>query len=139
MTTLKAGVETAIGALQDHFSPRPVHVFPSACGGAHVVIEDVPVGPPFAQASSWVGFFLSSACPEDDTYPFFFRADLSLADGRALTTPFHPGHSFPAGGAAGIPVRPAVMVSRRQRNTACWAQETPLLKLLAVLKWMSQR
>lgn len=136
---MKAGVEAAVGALRDHFSPSPVHVFPSACGGGHVVIEDVPLGPPFAQATSWVGFFLSSACPEDDTYPFFFRHDLSLADGRALMLPIHVGSSYPAGGAVGVPVRPAVMVSRRQRNTACWVQETPLLKLLAVLKWMSQR
>ena len=139
MTAMKAGVEAAVGALRDHFSPRPVHVFPSACGGAHVVIEDVAVGPPFAQATSWVGFFLSSACPEDDTYPFFFREDLSLADGRELTAPFHAKHSFPSGEAPGVPVRPSVMVSRRQRNTACWKQESPLLKLLAVLKWMSQR
>lgn len=139
MTAMKAGVETAIGALRDHFSPRPVHVFPSACGGAHVVIEDVTVGPPFSQRTSWVGFFLSSACPEDDTYPFYFREDLSFADDRELTSPFHAKHTFPSGGAAGVPARPAVMVSRRQRNTACWAQETPLLKLLAVLKWMSQR
>lgn len=139
MTAMKAGVEAAIGELRSHYSPLPVHVFPAACGGAHVVIEDVPVGPPFAQGTSWVGFFLSSACPEDDTYPFYMREDLSFADGRELMSPFHAAHSFPPGEAQGVPVRPSVMISRRQRNTACWKQESPLLKLLAVLKWMSQR
>ncbi|MNY52457.1 hypothetical protein D3C86_1881290 [compost metagenome] len=103
------------------------------------MIEDVPLGPPFAQATTWVGFFLSNACPEDDTYPFHVRADLSFVDGRQLMSPLHRDHSFPPGGAPGVPTRPAVMVSRRQRNQSCWKQETPLLKLLAVFKWMSQR
>lgn len=139
MTEMRAGVKAAIGELRDHFSRLPLHVFPSACGGAHVVIEDVPLGPPFAQDTTWVGFFLSSACPEDDTYPFHVRQDLSFADGRQLMSPLHSGQTFPAGGASSVTPRAAVMVSRRQRNPSCWKQESPLLKLLAVLKWMSQR
>ena len=67
------------------------------------------------------------------------RQDLSFADGRQLMSPLHSSQTFPAGGASGVTPRAAVMVSRRQRNPSCWKQESPLLKLLAVLKWMSQR
>ena len=139
MPALKAGVAKAIDELREHFAQLVVTVYPASCGGAFIVIDDVPVGPPFAQATSWVGFFLSSACPEDDTYPFFVRPDLSFADGRALSSPFHANHRFPTDAPPGVAARPAVMVSRRQRNQSCWSRESPLLKLLTVLKWMSEK
>jgi hypothetical protein len=138
MVALKSGVATAIEELRANFAQFPIEIGEIPCGGAHVVISDVPLGKPFAQDSTWVGFFLSSACPDDDTYPFFVREDLSFLDGRLLSVPFHGAQVFPLENPS-MPPRPAVMVSRRQSNQACWSSETPLLKLLKVLKWMSER
>lgn len=132
---MKAGVETAIAQIRRYFHDHAILVAPSPCGGAYVVVEDVALGAPYRQATTWIGFFLTNACPEADTYPFFVRSDLSRIDGAALQTPLHRDHKF-AENMAGITMRPAVMVSRRQKNQACWGRETPLIKLQTVLRWM---
>lgn len=139
MGEMRAGVTAAIAELREQFAQLPLHVYPSPCGGAHVLIDEIPLGKPFAQETTWVGFFLSNACPEDDTYPFWVRSDLSFADGRALSPPIHGANHFPSADTPGLPQRPAVMISRRQRNQSVWIQESPLLKLLSVMKWMTER
>lgn len=63
------------------------------------IVRELHVSP-FAQPTTWVGFFLSSACSEDDTYPFNVRPDLSCTDGRQLMSPLHSGQTFPPGGAS---------------------------------------
>jgi hypothetical protein len=136
---MKAGVEKAVGELRKAFAGHLMQVAESPCGGAYVLIEDVPLGGPFAQAMTWVGFFLTNACPEADTYPFYVRPDLSRTDGAALKAPpLHGGHRWPPGVPA-MPERQAVMVSRRQKNQTCWGRESPLAKLQAVLKWMQNQ
>lgn len=107
-------------------------------GGAFVIADQVPLGPPFAQDRTWVGFHVTAMCPYADVYPHYVRADLSFADGRALTVPLHGGNCFPAGvPVAALPTRPAVMVSRvSHRRESNSALETPLLKLLKVLECM---
>lgn len=138
MAELKAGVAKAIGEVRAHYAHLEVQVFPSPCGGAFVVVEDVPLGPPYAQETTWVGFFLSSACPDDDTYPFYVRSDLSRIDGAELRPPIHVGRNFPEVPSP-MPQRSAVMVSRRQRNQSSWVHESPLLKLRTILKWMLEQ
>lgn len=132
---MKAGVLKAIEQIKRHFADHDVRVAPAPCGGAYVVVEDVALGPPYAQASSWVGCFLTSACPEADTYPFYVRGDLARGDGSPLRTPLHVNHTWP-NDAPGITPRGAVMVSRKQKNQSCWGRETPLIKMQTVLKWM---
>ncbi|MGN7802372.1 hypothetical protein ACTJKE_06505 [Ensifer sp. 22521] len=138
MTELKAGVASAIQAIREHFRHCDVKVLPSAGGGANVIIEDVPLGPPYNQAKTWVGFYLSDACPYDDTYPFYVTGSLSRIDGTALLSPLYINQRFPADGSS-TETRDAVMVSRRQRNRGSFAYESPLLKLKTVLKWMVQQ
>lgn len=133
---MKAGVSKAVGEVRAYFAGLPVIVLPSPCGGAFVIVEDVPLGPPYAQDTTWLGFFLSNACPEDDTYPFYVRGDLSRIDQAALKTPLHADRVWPE--VAGFNPRAAVMVSRRQNNRSCWTLESPLLKLRTVLKWMME-
>lgn len=132
---MKAGVVKAIEQIKRHFEGHDVHVAPAPCGGAYVLVEDVTLGAPYVQASSWVGCFLTNACPEADTYPFYLRGDLARVDGAPLRTPLHVNHTWPPD-AAGIAPRASVMVSRRQKNQSCWGRETPLMKLQTVLKWM---
>jgi hypothetical protein len=135
---MRAGVEKAVGELRKAFAGHPMQVVESPCGGAYVVIDDVALGGPFAQATTWVGCFLTNACPEADTYPFYVRDDLRRIDGVELKPPLHTGHQWPPG-VQGMSERSAVMVSRRQKNEACWGRESPLAKLQAVLKWMTER
>ena len=131
---LKAGVRRALEELRATFSGLRVDVLPSACGGAFVRVEDVPLGAPFRQATTWIGFFLSSACPDDDVYPLYLRGDLSRSDQAALTSPLHINQQWPA--VEGMDTRAAVMVSRRQNNQSCWSIETPSLKLRTVIRWL---
>lgn len=139
MSEFKAGVAATLEAIRNHFVGLQVTARATATGGAHVIIEDVPLGPPYAQAKTWIGFHLSDACPYDDSYPFYVTANLSRIDGAALRCPpLHAGQAFPADGST-TDTRSAVMVSRRQRDQASFAFESPLLKLIKVLKWMKEQ
>lgn len=132
---MKAEVANAVLAIQAHLVPLKVDVVESSCGGAWVTIHDVALGAPYAQDTTWVGFFITNACPYADTYPFYVRPDLSRKDGVALKSPLHVNHQW-VPGPPNTPSRPAVMVSRRQNHTHCWGRESPLLKLQTVLAWM---
>jgi hypothetical protein len=138
MAALKSGVAKALDGLRNHFPNNPIEVAPTEVGGAFVIIEGVELGMPYRQSDTWVGFYLSDACPHDDTYPFYVRGDLSRADGAELKTPLHINQVFPPT-ASTLPARASVMVSRRQKNQSSFAHETPLLKLLTVIKWMLQQ
>jgi hypothetical protein len=135
---LKSGVAKAIEGLRSHFPTNSIEVAATSDGAAFVIIEDLPLGPPYKQTTTWIGFFLSTACPDDDTYPFYVRGDLSRIDGAELKSPLHKDKVFPDGDAP-VQKRPAVMVSRRQKNQSSFPHETPLLKLLTVTKWMLQQ
>jgi hypothetical protein len=132
---MKKEVEKAIEEIRQFYHPQVVEVFESSCGGAHVLIQDIPLGPPYAQASTWIAFFITNACPYADTYPFYVRPDLSRLDGTAPKVPIHLGNNW-SPGVAGVPARPAVMVSRRQNHSHCIGKESPLLKLQTVIKWL---
>ncbi|WP_326912929.1 hypothetical protein [Rhizobium johnstonii] len=135
MMELKTGVVIAINAIRAYFVGHDVIVMPTGDGGANVIVEGVPLGAPYSQETTWIGFLLSNACPDDDTYPFYVTGELSRIDGVALSAPLHSGNQFPPT-AAPDEARAAVMVSRRQRNQSSFSHETPLRKLLTVLQWM---
>jgi hypothetical protein len=132
---VKTEVEKAVAAIRDHYTALQVEVFESPCGGAYVVINELPLGPPYQQTTTWVGFFITNACPFADTYPFYVRPDLCRQDGVPLKAPFHVNNSW-APALPSFAARPAVMVSRRQNHTHCLGRETPLLKLQTVIAWM---
>ncbi len=135
---MKKEVEKAIREIREFYHPSTVEVFESPCGGAHVLIQDIPLGAPYAQVSTWIAFFITNACPYADTYPFYVRPDLSRLDGTALKAPIHTGNTW----APNLPCvanRTAIMVSRRQNHAHCIGKESPLLKLQTVIKWMLQQ
>lgn len=136
---MKAEVAKAVEAIRTHFPSLRVEAVESACGGAWVLIHDVPLGGPYAEDTTWVGFFITNACPYADTYPFYVRPDLSRKDGADLKAPLHAINQHWVFGPSGTPSQPAVMVSRRQNQRHCLGRESPLLKLLTVLKWMVER
>jgi len=137
-----AGVAKAIAEIRAAFGDHNVVVSEWRCGGAFVLIKEVPLGAPYEQKATWVGFFINSACPEADTYPFYVDAAISRIDKAALKTPLHTGRFWPElpnETVPGLPRRDAVMISRRQRDNESWKVESPLKKLRHVLKWMIQQ
>lgn len=136
---LNSGVAKAIADLRTSFPE--LRVVDDGSGGAIVLIDNVPLGPPFKQERTWVGFTIASTCPYADTYPHYFREDLSRIDGQDLKAPIHVGgHKFPpaasAGDEGGTFDRQAIMVSRRSNKRDSSGIETPLTKLNKVLRWM---
>jgi hypothetical protein len=118
-------VATAVEQVMVTFGAEHVRAWADGTGGAQVVIDDVPLSPTWASASTWVGFAISHLVPEADTYPHYVRGDLAYADGRPLTTPM---------AAASFIDVPAVQVSRRQRPGT--PLETPAGKTRGVLAWL---
>lgn len=136
---LTPAVEKAISDLMASYPT--LRYAEDGAGGAHVLIEKVPLGSPFAQETTWVGFSIASTCPYADTYPHYFRPDLSRIDGSPLTNPIHlTGHQFPPAGSAsderGVFDRTAIMVSRRSTRRDASGIESPLTKLNKVLRWI---
>lgn len=132
----------AVEELRQQYPRNEFHVADDVDGGAFVIIEDLPLGPPFEQATTWVGFHIVHACPYADTYPHFVRPDLRRVDGAILTIPFHSGRVFPQAEAklrqpAALPQRAALMVSRRSNKRDPSGIDTPRRKLAKVMQWMS--
>jgi hypothetical protein len=132
---MKSEVAKAATAVRTCYGGLSVEVFESPCGGAYVLIDGMPLGSPYAQETTWVGFFITDACPFADTYPFYVRQDLSRLDGAALKAPLHVNNNW-APDLPNFKARPAVMVSRRQNHASALGRETPLMKLQAVMAWM---
>ena len=136
-------VEEAIEDIRRRFKDCTVLVGPDKDGGACVILEDVPLGAPYEQSHTWIGFHITHACPYADVYPHFMRGDLARADKKALGESMTQNHQFPQPGVVEnntIPPRPAVQVSRRSNKRDPQSDlETPLIKLLKVLRWVMSR
>lgn len=126
MSAPTAAVEKAIGELRASFSDNPLEVTPDGSGGAFITMQAIPLGPPWAQADTWIGFQITFQYPYADVYPHFVRSDLSRADGKPLGAGL---------GIAQFRGQAAVQVSRRS-NKLNPATDTATLKLLKVLKWL---
>ena len=136
-------VTAAIAEIAASFPDASVTSFPDAHGGAYVILEPVPLGHPYKQAGTWMGFHITAACPYADVYPHFVREDLERMDGRALGEGMGPGNQFPPADAPGVTEemrRKAIQISRRANHRDPNGRlETPLIKLLKVLKWLMSR
>jgi len=122
-------VEHAIAELRETWPESELTVKPDPQGGALVVLETVPLFPPYAQVTSWIGFLLSFQYPYADVYPHFVRGDLARSDGKAL------GEAMTVTTFDG---RPAIQVSRRSNRHEPEFQ-TAAIKLHKVLEWMKTR
>jgi hypothetical protein len=136
-------VEEAIEEIRAHFCGHAVHVGPDKDGGACVIVDAVRLCDTFAQRDSWIGFHITHACPYADVYPHFMRGDLARKDSASLGDAISVNHQFPQPGVVmngTIASRPAVQISRRaNKRDANSNLETPLLKTLKVLRWLSSR
>lgn len=126
MTAIVAAVEKAIAELRTCFHDCAIEAEGDGSGGAYIVIREVPLGPPYVQADTWIGFQITFQYPYADVYPHFTRSDLTRVDGRAL------GEGL---GAAQFRSKPAIQISRRS-NKLNPSTDTATLKLLKVLQWL---
>lgn len=125
--TVNPSALAGLHEVQATFEDHAVHAWPDGTGGVHVVIENVQLGPAWAQESSWLAFTINYLYPDADTYPHYVRADLTRADGTALVVPFHVGHAFQE--------QPAIMVSRSSPQRVS-GLSTAARKALSVLSFI---
>jgi len=121
--------EWSISELREAYPGITVATREDGQGGAYVIVEDVALGHPYNQPTTWVGFQVTFQYPYADVYPFFVRGDLSRADGRPLGEALSP---------TTFENRPTIQVSRRS-NSRNAALDTAYLKLLRVMEWLRQR
>jgi len=126
MTAIAPSVERAIEEIRSSFQDCPVEADGDDSGGAYVTVRNIPLGAPYAQPDTWIGFLITFQYPYADVYPHFARPDLSRTDGRGL------GEGF---GNAQYRNQPAIQISRRS-NKLNPATDTAALKLLKVLQWL---
>jgi hypothetical protein len=126
MTAMTPAVAKAIEEIRSSFPECPVESEADGSGGAYVVVRGIPLGSPYAQTDTWIGFQITFQYPYADVYPHFCHPDLARADGRAL------GEGF---GQAQFRGKPAIQISRRS-NKLNPATDTATLKLLKVLQWL---
>lgn len=121
-------VEDAITELREAFADHTVEVAPDPQGGAYVVVQDLPLGPQYRPARSWVGFAIGFQYPHADVYPHYIDSTLSRVDGA------------PLGEGMQQPIqwhdRMATQISRRSTNWNA-AEDTATLKLRKVLDWLA--
>ena len=126
MTGILPAVATAIEEIRRTFEGCGVEVEGDGSGGAFVMVTGIRLGPPFAQATVWVGFQITFQYPYADVYPHFTNSELSRLNGDEL------GGGFGSGSFRG---RPAMQISRRS-NRLNPQTDTAVLKLLKVVRWM---
>ena len=122
-------VQAAIDEIRAEFVGAAVTVDETGDGGAHVLIEDIPLSGIYTQDSTWLGFTITFQYPLADVYPHFVRGDLTRIDGAALGEATSP---------TGWRDKPAIQLSRRS-NRLNPATDTALLKALKVMTWLNSR
>lgn len=122
-------VAAAIAEIGDAFPGATLTVREDEQGGAHVILEGLPLGAPYVQDSTWIGFHVTHLHPQADIYPHHVRGDLSRADGAALGSGTSPssyeGHA-------------SIQLSRRSNRRQA-ATDTALLKLERIHDWLKSR
>jgi hypothetical protein len=129
VTTLAPPVADAVGAVRAHFADSSVEVTPDGAGGAFVVITSVDVGPRYAPSTTWLGFHISAAYPDADTYPHYVSGDLGRADGQA----HGPGIQQVTWQG-----RPALQISRRSNHRDA-AVDSAALKAERIRRWFADQ
>jgi hypothetical protein len=119
-------VAAAIKELQLAYPAAKVTCKEDGQGGALVVVDPVPLGPPFAQTDTWVGFHVTHVYPQADIYPHHIRRDLTRLDGQALGSGTSPST---------FQDRQSTQLSRKG-NRRDPAHDSALLKLGRVLRWL---
>ena len=125
---MKPHVANALQELDHAFPSSSVYSRGDGKGGAYVIIEDVPIGPKYAPASTWFGGHITALYPYADIYPLFIDAGVRRLDGIAFEAPVTTNAVFEQ--------RPALQVSRRNNQTQNYPQ-TAVSKFLKVQQFLA--
>jgi len=90
---ITAAVTDAISAIRRQIASDLTH-WSDGNGGAHVFIDSVDLGMPFAQPTTWVAFHLPHTLPDGDVYPLWLRPDLTRIDGGPIGKVDGQGRNF---------------------------------------------
>ena len=129
MIALAPPVADAVGAVRIHFADTPVEVTPDGAGGAFVIITSVDIGPRYSPSITWLGFHISAAYPDADTYPHYVGGDLVRVDGRAHGPAIQP---------VSWQDRPALQISRRS-NHRLPGVDNAALKAERIRRWLADQ
>ena len=129
MSAVVPTVAAALHELSATFSQCTVDAEADGSGGAYVVVKDIPLGSPYRQHATWIGFQITFQYPYADVYPHFTAPDLTREDGNDLGSGF---------GSARFRNHPAIQLSRRS-NRLNPATDTAALKLLKVIQWLKDQ
>lgn len=101
---MKLEVTQAIEDLKRKFPDSVLKFEDDGLGGAHVLLENMDVGPKLSPSRTWLGAHITGQYPYSDIYPVFMGVEVSRTDGKAfevpITTVTHRG-------------KPAWQISRR--------------------------
>ncbi len=128
MNQLTPAVATAVDAVRNHFTGKPVEVTPDGAGGAFVIINDIDLGPGYIPSTTWLGFQISAAYPSADVYPHYTGV-LARADGQPHREAIQQ---------VTWQDRPALQLSRRSNR---WnpSVDNAVLKAEKVITWLATR
>lgn len=128
---LKGPVQEGVDGIEAAYPWAQVRVVPDGQGGAWVEMQEIRIGAPYQQETSFLIFLLPFNLPGSDIYPFFVRPDLSRADGAALGPAFQVTQlSWPGDSQQ----RAVVQISRRTRGA--FTMQTAPQKIAKVLDWL---
>ncbi len=125
---MKQGVVDAIEELKRAFPTSAVRCREDCDGGAHVIVEDVPIGCRYRPSSTWIGGHITALYPYADIYPLFIGGEVSRVDGVGFAPPITPSLFLD---------RPALQVSRRNNHTQHFPQ-TAVAKFVKVLHFLEK-
>ena len=104
---MKLEVEKAVAAIRAHYTALRIEVFRALAGGAYALIHEVPLGPPYAHATTWGRVLHNQRLPIRRHLSVDVRPDLSRQDGAALKAPLHVNNKW-APQLPDLEARPAV-------------------------------
>ena len=126
---MKVEVSKGVEELKCQFASSTFTVSEDNQGGAHVIIENVPVGPRYSPNQTWMGFHIPAQYPYADIYPVFVGAEISRVDGVQFAAPVTRGHQFQR--------RPAIQISRRNGAAQNGSQKVTA-KILKILDFLAR-
>jgi hypothetical protein len=139
---MKDDVREAVEELEAGAPGEGVSVLEDGEGGAHVVVEGVPIGPAFAPSKAWIGFHITHAYPDADVYPHMIDAQIRYM-GKGEAPAIFPEGNLPAAmsrgdfKASGFE-RPAIQISRAS-NRRDAENDSALQKLLRIIEFLRTR
>jgi len=126
---MKVEVSKGIEELKCQFSSSTFTIAEDNQGGAHVIIENVPLGSRYRPDHTWMGFHIPAQYPYADIYPVFVGAEINRVDSVPFVAPVTRGHQFQR--------RPAIQVSRRNGAAQNGSQKVTA-KILKILDFLAR-